>query len=83
MLQTAYGYQLMGDKKIDEAIAVFKNNAQRYPASWNVYDSLAEAYEVKGDTKNALANYKLALKKAPDVQKKRISETIKKLEKKS
>ena len=79
----AYGYQLMGDKKIDEAIAVFKNNAQRYPASWNVYDSLAEAYEVKGDTKNALANYKLALKKAPDVQKKRISETIKKLEKKS
>ena len=42
------GYQLLRGGKPDEAIAVFKTNVERYPASANVYDSLAEAYEVGG-----------------------------------
>lgn len=42
------GYQLLGEGKPDEAIAVFKVNVERYPASANVYDSLAEAYEREG-----------------------------------
>jgi len=42
------GYQLIFDGKADEAIAVFKANVERYPASANVYDSLAEAYERGG-----------------------------------
>lgn len=42
------GYQFMFDGKPDEAIAVFKANVERYPASANVYDSLAEAYERGG-----------------------------------
>ena len=41
------GYQLLADKP-EEAIAVFKTNVERYPASANVYDSLAEAYERGG-----------------------------------
>ncbi|MBL0343079.1 MAG: hypothetical protein IPP71_20740 [Bacteroidetes bacterium] len=79
----AYGYQLLGTKKVDEAVEVFKLNVQRYPGSWNVYDSLAETLEIKGDQKGALANYKMALKKAPEGQKKRIEEAIRKNEKKS
>lgn len=42
------GYQLIFANKPDEAIAVFKTNVERYPASANVYDSLAEAYERGG-----------------------------------
>jgi uncharacterized protein len=42
------GYQLLGQNKPDEAIAVFKANVERYPASANPYDSLAEAYERGG-----------------------------------
>lgn len=78
----AYGYKMLGDKNIDEAISVFKMNVKKHPESWNVYDSLAEALEIKGDTKGSIANYKLAMKKAPEAQKKRIDDIIKKLEKK-
>jgi uncharacterized protein len=39
------GYQLMGAGRMDDAIAAFKSNVERYPQSANVYDSLAEAYE--------------------------------------
>ena len=42
------GYQYLFDSKPNEAIAVFKANVERYPASANVYDSLAEAYERQG-----------------------------------
>ena len=42
------GYQFLFDNKPEEAIAVFKANVERYPASANVYDSLAEAYERGG-----------------------------------
>lgn len=42
------GYQLLNASKPEEAIAVFKSNIERYPASANVYDSLAEAYERGG-----------------------------------
>lgn len=42
------GYQLLRGGQPEEAIAVFKTNIERYPASANVYDSLAEAYEVGG-----------------------------------
>ena len=42
------GYRLLGEGKPDEAIAAFKTNVERYPASANVYDSLAEAYERGG-----------------------------------
>lgn len=75
-----YGYELLGQEKNDEAVTVFKQNVKKYPASWNVYDSLAEGLEKTGDKKGAVANYKTALTKAPENQKDRITKTIKKLE---
>jgi predicted alpha/beta superfamily hydrolase len=54
------GYQLMGAGRMEEAIAVFKTNAERYPASANVYDSLAEAYETSGRLDLARTNYEKA-----------------------
>jgi hypothetical protein len=47
-LMNQVGYQLLFGEKSEEAIAAFKLNVERYPASANVYDSLAEAYERSG-----------------------------------
>jgi tetratricopeptide (TPR) repeat protein len=75
-----YGYRLLSEKKLDEAIAVFQKNVKDYPKSWNTYDSLAEAYLTKGDKKLAAENYAKALAMTKDeAQKKRISEALAKL----
>ncbi len=76
-----HGYQLLGQNKVDDAILVFKTNVNKYPKSWNVYDSLAEAQALNGDYKSAIANYEKALASAPEGQKKRISSTIERLKK--
>jgi len=55
------GYQLMGDKKSDEAVAVFKRNVELYPGSANVYDSLADGYESTGKLDLALPNCQKAV----------------------
>jgi tetratricopeptide (TPR) repeat protein len=51
------GYTLLGEKKMAEAIAVFKLNAEFYPGSFNVYDSLGEAYMIDGQKELAIRNY--------------------------
>ena len=72
-----YGYQLLGEKKYDEAIAVFQKNVKDYPKSWNTYDSLGEAYLAKGDKKQAADSYGKALAMTTDdAQKKRISDIL-------
>jgi predicted alpha/beta superfamily hydrolase len=55
------GYRLLGDKKIDEAIAAFQRNVQLYPSSANVYDSLADGYEGAGRLDLALQNCEKAV----------------------
>ncbi|WP_375324073.1 serine hydrolase [Flagellimonas sp. GZD32] len=52
------GYELLEDKKIDDAIGIFKLNQDEYPNSANVYDSYGDALLAKGDTINALKNFK-------------------------
>ena len=56
------GYRLMQNGHNDKAIEVFKYNVELYPNSANVYDSLAEALENSGKTKEAAKNYKIAVK---------------------
>jgi hypothetical protein len=78
----AYGYQLLGQQKVDEAIAMFEKNVKDHPASWNAHDSLAEAYGIKGDRKKALENYTKALNMTTvDIQKTRIAGVIEQLKK--
>lgn len=55
------GYRLLIQRKTKEAIEVFKLNVEAYPDSWNVYDSLAEAYLVNGDKELAIKNYEKSL----------------------
>ena len=75
-----YGYALLGQKKYDEAIAIFRKNLKDYPNSWNCYDSLGEALAAKGDTKASVENYRKALSMTTDpVQKKRIEDILAKM----
>ena len=61
-----FGYELMNDNKLDEAIEVFKLNAKLFPGEPNVWDSLAEAYVHKGENELAITNYKKVLELAPN-----------------
>ena len=74
------GYGLLAQNKLDEAIAVFQKNVKDHPDSWNAYDSLAEAYGLKGDKAQAAANYRKALDKVKaEDQRARIHEELAKL----
>jgi len=55
------GYQLLGVNKIEEAIQLFKLNTEEYPQSWNVWDSLGEAWLKKGDRQKAQSCYQKSL----------------------
>jgi len=69
-----YGYQLMNNGKIDKAIEVLTLNTKRFPKSANCFDSLGEAYVNKGDSKNAIANFKKSLSMNPQPNVKANSE---------
>jgi len=73
----SFGYQLLQVGKVDLAIAVLKLNAESYPQSANVYDSMGEAYMIKGNKEEALTNYEKSLKLNP--KNKNAEENIKKL----
>ncbi len=75
-----YGYTLMGAGRVDDAIAMFEANVKAHPDSWNVYDSLGEALETKGEVKGAIKNYEKALALVGDeANKKRLTETLTRL----
>ena len=55
------GYQLLGEGDHEAAIAAFRLNAELYPESGNVWDSLAEAYMVAGQKERAIVFYEKSL----------------------
>lgn len=59
-----FGYELL-EKDNASALRVFTLNTQVFPKSSNVWDSLAEAYLKRGDSKTARRHYKTALKLDP------------------
>ena len=60
------GYWLLNKRKVDEAIELFKMNTEDYPASANAYDSLGEAYKIKGDKEQAIRSYQKSVELNPD-----------------
>jgi hypothetical protein len=56
-----FGYVLMQKQKANEAIEVFKLNAESYPESANVHDSLGDAYQAAGKKDEAIKSYEKAL----------------------
>ena len=55
------GYQLLGEKKVEEAISVFQRNVMLYPHSANVYDSLGDGYQAAGKLDLASQNVQKAI----------------------
>jgi len=59
------GYQYLRNKKMVNALAIFKLNTEAYPNSSNVYDSYGEAFKENGDKEKAIENYSKALELNP------------------
>ena len=59
------GYQLMGGGQMGAALELFKLNTESYPQSFNVYDSLAEAYMRSGRNELAIEFYEKSLEINP------------------
>jgi len=75
-----YGRQLQGDKKQDEALAVYRSNAKKYPDSWTSHLGLARVYSAQGDFDNAVKEMKAALPTAPDSNKSNLENYLKRLQ---
>lgn len=59
------GYQLLAQKKYQEAIEIFQLNVEQFPVAFNVYDSLGEAYMLNGQNELAISNYRRSLELNP------------------
>lgn len=55
------GYRLLQQNKLDEALATFKWNAEHYPESANVYDSLGDGLTAAKQFEQAVDSYKKAM----------------------
>jgi CubicO group peptidase (beta-lactamase class C family) len=60
-----WGYKLIQQNRMTDALEIFKLNVFLYPASANTYDSLGEIYAALGDKALAIKNYEYALKLDP------------------
>ncbi len=56
-----WGYQLLSQKKQNEALSIFALNTMLYPNSANAYDSYGEALELAGEKEKAVVSYKKSL----------------------
>jgi len=77
-----YARQLMGQKRADEAYAIFRDNAKKHPEMWFTHTGLARMYSGQGKFDDATKEMRVALDKAPDNQKNYLDGLIKKLESK-
>jgi Flp pilus assembly protein TadD len=67
-LINGYGYRFLQGDQAQKAVRLFRINAELYPDSWNVYDSLAEALLKSGNTAGAEKMYAKSVELNPDNQ---------------
>jgi tetratricopeptide (TPR) repeat protein len=60
-----WGYSLLGEGKMQEALKVFQLNVILYPLSWNVYDSYGEALLKNGQKEDAIKMYQKSVELNP------------------
>jgi len=77
-----YARQLQTEKKPDEAFALFRSTAKKYPDFWTSHMGLARVYSSKGDFDNAVKEVKLSLTSAPDSNKSNLENYVKRLQNK-
>ncbi len=66
------GYNYLQGKMFDRAFSMFSMNIRNYPKSFNVYDSMGDFYEAKGDNAKAIELFTkaLTLRDFPDTRQK-------------
>ena len=77
-----YGRQLQAEKKQDEALAIFRSTAKKFPDYWTSHLALARVYSAQGDFDNAVKEAKVALSGAPDSNKANLENYVKRLQNK-
>ena len=77
-----YGRQLQGDKKQEEAMAIFRSTAKKFPDYWTSHMAMARVYSAQGDFENAVKEVKLSLAGAPDSNKANLENYVKRLQNK-
>jgi len=75
-----YGRQLQRQKQQNEAFAIYRTAAQKYPENWLSHAGLSRIYSGEGDFDKATAQMKLCLAGAPDGAKQGVESLLKKLE---
>ena len=75
-----YARGLQGQKRSDEAFAIFRENAKKHPDMWFVHSGLARIYSSQGKYDDAAKEMKVALQGAPDSQKTYVDGLVKRLE---
>ncbi|MBT8386504.1 MAG: tetratricopeptide repeat protein [Ignavibacteria bacterium] len=73
----AYGYFLLSQDRVDEAIEKFKKQVSLAPEEANPYDSLGETYRIKGALSESLKEYQKAYSISPSDRVKEIIEELK------
>ncbi len=61
----SYGYRVMGEGRLEEAIDIFRLNTETFPDAYNTWDSLAEAYMNSGRRDLAIQYYRKVLELRP------------------
>jgi len=75
-----YGRQLQGEKKPDEAMAIYQSTAKKFPDYWSTHLGMARVYSAKGDFDNAVKEVKLSLNGAPEANRNALETYTKRLE---
>lgn len=76
-LVNVLGYSCMSLKKWDKAEFFFKMNIDNYPQDANVFDSMGDFYEAKGNPKKAIENFTKALTLGNDAETRRKLDNLK------
>jgi Protein of unknown function (DUF2911) len=77
-----FARQLQGEKKQEEAFAIFRSTAKKFPDYWTSHMGLARVYSSQGDFDNAVKEVKLSLTTAPDSNKSNLENYVKRLQNK-
>ena len=77
-----YARQLQSQKKQDQALAIYRSTAKKFPDSWTSHLGLARVYSAQGDFDNAVKEVKLSLAGAPDSNKANLENYMKRLQNK-
>jgi tetratricopeptide (TPR) repeat protein len=67
----SYGRQLLNEKRVKEAMAVFEKNYKKFNGAWPTNAGMMRGYSAMGDLKKALEHAKMALAQSPNEQSKK------------